>query len=167
MENRPTTAATPLMRISGLLCATLLSGALLAGCGSDSPVADGTADGNATGASTEQPAAEQPEADQDAEKAESPTGDLPDGFPTDVPLPGFTTSHKVGGSTEGFQYWTVVLELDYATETPVEDYVAILKDAGYAIDDESSSNIDAEGSVWDVSFHSALSGTLTISVSEQ
>lgn len=131
---------------------------MLTGCGGDSQDDTAAPDANTTAG-----APQEPSVDDDAADA----GDLPEDFPTDVPLPGYKAVHKVGSSTEGFQYWSVVFELDYATETPVADYAAILEDAGYTIDDASANNVDAEGQQWDVSFHSALEGTLTVSVMER
>lgn len=81
-----------------------------------------------------------------------------------VPLPGFHTANKIGGSADtGF--WSVLLQLTDASDTPVEDYAAQLTDAGYTVEDGSGGK-EATNDTWDVSFHSSMAKTLTISVIE-
>lgn len=161
MSNAATTTATArLTKVGGLLSAALL-GALLTGCATSNDASAGDKDtaGTVTAETSTAAPADEPDAD-------SARDELPEGFPSDVPLPGFTGAHKVAGSTEDSSYWIVVLELTSATETPVADYAAMLEAEGYVIDGDVDTKVEAVGSEWDISFHSGLGGTITISVME-
>lgn len=49
------------------------------------------------------------------------------------------------------------------TETPVEDYAALLTEAGYTVATHAAAT-EATGPQWDISFHSSMENTLTVGV---
>jgi hypothetical protein len=172
MKNPLTTKAeTPWGRTGTLLCATVLSGVLLAGCGGaagdDSPAEGPAVAESAVAESAVAGSATREASGQDSDEAgDTSADDLPEGFPTEVPLPEYSSAKELGTASGPLENWSVLLTVSPPSETPVEDYAALLVDAGYTVEDGPGGSIDAEGPVWDVSFHSSLSGTVSITVME-
>jgi len=141
----------PWRRIGALVGAVALSATLLSGCGDDS-----SPEGNTTGRSADQKA--------DGTKASRPA--LPEHFPEEVPLPEFTSASKIGGQSGpdvDSPWWSVLLMLEEPTTTPVEDYAAQLTSAGYTVTTDTYAT-EAVGADWEISFHSSMENTLTVSV---
>lgn len=143
---------TPVRRAVALLCAALLSLAVLTGCGSDSE------DSSTAGSSSDQ---------QSEPDTKSPTADLPDGFPADVPLPDYSSANKLPSASGPLDTWAVMLDLSTPTETPVEDYAAQLEDAGYTLKEGLGGSMTAGGPSWDIVFHSSMKNTLSVTVMDQ
>lgn len=169
MSKQSLTNKAPKLRSGVFVAATLIGGLLLAGCGDGGGADDAQADEAAVTAaadSDEATDAAEWEDHDPAGAADSPADQLPDGFPEDVPLPGYSASHTISAPTDDYLLWVVLLELVDDTDTPMEDYSAILEDAGYTLEDGMGSSVIAEGPVWEIDFHSPAANTLSVGVSE-
>lgn len=140
-------------KIGALLGAIALSAVLLSGCSGES-----STDVNNT---TETSSAQEPD-----DSAKASADGMPEDFPEDVPLPEFTSVKKIGGESGPditSDWWSIMVMLTSATETPVEDYAAQLSDAGYTVSTDSGTT-EAIGPKWEISFHSSMKNTLTVGV---
>lgn len=93
--------------------------------------------------------------------------ELPAGFPADVPLPDFQKVDIIKEATDALpDSWVVMLTVDPSLETDgdelIDSYAEQLVDAGYEVDD-SGPAVTASNDDWELSFHSSLDGTLTVS----
>jgi hypothetical protein len=155
-----------LARTGALICATLFGGVLLSGCSGGSSAESGAEDPVATGDDSTSTVTQEASGQEPDEVSDASADDLPDGFPDDVPLPGYSSAKELGTPSGPLEAWSVLLKTSPRTETPVEDYAALLEDEGYTVESGPGESMDAEGSDWDVTFHSSLSGTVSITVME-
>lgn len=142
---------TPARKTAALLGVAALSIALVSGCGGGS-----SGDGDTAEASS----------GQGGDSTRASGEGLPEGFPSDVPLPDFTSAKKIGGESGpdiDSPWWSLVVMLENPTDNPVEDYAAQLSDAGYTLS-TASGTTEAEGPDWEISFHSSMDNTLTVAV---
>lgn len=145
-------------KLAQLVVAAVAAMAVLVGCGGGS--SDGGGDSSGSSDSSVPSGEDLPYAAEDTDAS-----GLPEGFPEDqVPLPEFTdvTAMDLGGGSDA-KFWNLILTVA-PSETSVEDYAAMLKEAGFTVEDAPGESKMARGSGWVVNFHSASKLTLSVAV---